>query len=256
MNISHDTGTLALALARPLGMTLLFPLLQPSVLGGALIRNGVLLAFMLPALPLVAAVMPAYPDWTWVPLIPGELLAGILLGFCAAVPFWAVDMAGFLIDTLRGATLGVIFNPSLTSQTSLLGLLFSQVLCVLFFAGEGMHFLLTALYRSLRDLPPGSVWLAGHHIPDFLRTEWDLLWQLCMAFSLPVVLSMVLIDLAMGLINRSAQQLHVFSLAMPVKSAVALFLLILILPHAFQACLHQRSGGALQNVLSVYDRKD
>ena len=30
---------------------------------------------------------------------------GLLIGFCAALPFWALDMAGFLIDTLRGSSM-------------------------------------------------------------------------------------------------------------------------------------------------------
>lgn len=54
------------------------------------------------------------------------------IGFCAAVPFWAVDMAGFLLDTLRGATMGTIFNSTIEAETSLFGLLFSQFLCVIF----------------------------------------------------------------------------------------------------------------------------
>ncbi len=53
-------------------------------------------------------------------------------GVLRRAPFWAVDMAGFLIDTLRGATIGIVFNPAMSVQTSIFGLLFSQFLCALF----------------------------------------------------------------------------------------------------------------------------
>ena len=46
------------------------------------------------------------------------------------------------------------------------------------------------------------------------------------------MLVMVLADLSLGLINRSAQQLNVFFLAMPIKSALALLLLLISLPYA------------------------
>ncbi len=49
---------------------------------------------------------------------------------CAAVPFWAVDMARFLLDTLRGATMGTIFNSTMEAETSLLAAPAS--FCVLF----------------------------------------------------------------------------------------------------------------------------
>ncbi len=42
------------------------------------------------------------------------------MGFVAALPFWAMNMAGFLIDTLRGATMSTLFNPGMGVESSLL----------------------------------------------------------------------------------------------------------------------------------------
>ncbi|EBQ2510631.1 SPI-2 type III secretion system apparatus protein SsaT, partial [Salmonella enterica] len=94
-------------------------------------------------------------DYSWLGLVTGEVIIGFLIGFCAAVPFWAVDMAGFLLDTLRGATMGTIFNSTIEAETSLFGLLFSQFLCVIFFISGGMEFILNILYESYQYLPPG-----------------------------------------------------------------------------------------------------
>ncbi len=52
LSLSDGLVTVALAMMRPLGLTLLFPLLQTGNLGSTLIRNGVLLAIVLPVLPL------------------------------------------------------------------------------------------------------------------------------------------------------------------------------------------------------------
>lgn len=71
---------------------------------------------------------------------------------------WAVDMAGFLLDTLRGATMGTIFNSTIEAETSLFGLLFSQFLCVIFFISGGMEFILNILYESYQYLPPGVLY--------------------------------------------------------------------------------------------------
>jgi len=231
--INDGLVSVAFAMMRPLGLTLLFPLLQAGSLGSSLIRNGVLLALALPILPLIFVQPVLHHGWDWLSLIPGEIMIGLLLGFCAAIPFWAVDMAGFLIDTLRGATMGTVFNPSMSVQTSIFGLLFNQFLCALFFMNGGINLLLSALYDSYRYFPPGKALVFDQAFFDFLLTEWQMLYRLCLSFALPAVLSMVLADLALGLLNRSAQQLNVFFLSMPIKSALALFLLLLSLPYAF-----------------------
>lgn len=248
--IGDGLVTVALAMMRPLGLTLLFPLLQTGNLGTPLIRNGVLLAVTLPMIPVIYAQHLIHPGWDWINLIPGEMIIGLLLGFCATIPFWAVDMAGFLIDTLRGATMGTVFNPAMSVQTSIFGLLFSQFLCALFFMSGGFNLLLSTLYDSYHYFPVGKTVVFNRSFLDFLLAEWQVLYRLCLSFSLPAVLCMVLADLALGLLNRSAQQLNVFFLSMPIKSAVTLFLLLLSLPYAFHH--YQLESEALYRHLSQW----
>ena len=228
--INEEIAHLAFLMMRPLGMTLLFPLLQAGNLGSPLVRNAVLMAIALPMMPVVQ--VPEGEGWTWLHYIPGELLIGLVLGFCGAIPFWAVDMAGFIIDSLRGATMSAVFNPAMSVQSSLFGLLFSQCLCALLFISGGINLHLSVLYDSYHYLPPGKTLAFNQPLLDFVRAEWQTLYRLCLSFSLPAVLVMVLADLALGLLNRSAQQLNVFFLAMPIKSMLVLLLLLLSLPYA------------------------
>lgn len=230
--ISEGLMHLAFIMMRPLGMTLLFPLLQPGNVGSPFIRNAILLVLVLPLFPVIHLPTEKMDMWAWGGVILGELLIGMVLGFCGALPFWAVDMAGFIIDTLRGATMSAVFNPAMSVQSSLFGLLFSQFLCALFFLCGGMNLQLSVLYDSYHYLPPGHWLIFNKALLDFIQVQWQMLYRLCLSFSLPAVLVMVLADLSLGLLNRSAQQLNVFFLAMPIKSALVLFLLLLSLPYA------------------------
>ncbi|EIZ7358225.1 EscT/YscT/HrcT family type III secretion system export apparatus protein, partial [Salmonella enterica] len=199
---------LAVAFIRPLGLSLLLPLLKTGSLGTALLRNGVLISLTFPVLPIIYQqhiFIHVGKDYSWLGLITGEVIIGFLIGFCAAVPFWAVDMAGFLLDTLRGATMGTIFNSTMEAETSLFGLLFSQFLCVIFFISGGMEFILNILYESYQYLPPGQDLLFGREFLKYIQIEWRTLYQLCISFSIPAIICMVLADLALGLLNRSAQ---------------------------------------------------
>ncbi|MBX9488554.1 type III secretion system export apparatus subunit SctT [Yersinia enterocolitica] len=230
----HWLGALGLAMMRPYGMLLILPLFTARSLGSSLLRNSVVFAIALPVTPMFFTTPLLYHDsltgWFWVLCI--ELMIGVMIGFVAALPFWAIDMAGFLIDTLRGATMSTLFNPSMGMESSIFGVLFTQVLTVLFLISGGFNLVLTALYSSYEILPAGSGIQPTSAILQFLQSEWQLMYELCLSFALPAMLVMVLADLSLGLINRSSQQLNVFFLAMPIKSALALLLLLISLPYA------------------------
>ncbi|MCD5330845.1 type III secretion system export apparatus subunit SctT [Chromobacterium piscinae] len=245
---------LGAAMMRPLGAMLLLPLFSPSMLGSALIRNALALMATLPALPLLAPL--ALPDPIQAPaayalLLASELAVGLLLGFSAAIPFWAVDMAGFALDTLRGASMAGVLNPLIGGQSSPMGALFSQLAAVLFMALGGFHAFLSALYASYQQLPPGMGWHWSSQFIPLLQRQWQLLYTLGLGFAMPALVMMVLVDLALGLINRSVQQLNVFSLSMPIKSLVALLMLIIGLQFGLSDVIagFERFDGGLARVL-------
>lgn len=247
---------IGLALMRPLGAMLLMPVFGTSVLGGSLIRNSLALMASLPVLPLFSSLQlpdPKQASAAYIGLLIGEFGIGLLLGFSAAIIFWAMDLAGFTLDTLRGASMAGVLNPLMGGQSSPLGMLFSQLLSVLFLVSGGFHAFLSALYQSYDNLPPGSSWTWGSQFIPFLSTLWLQVYTIGLRFAMPAVVIMVLIDLGLGLINRSAQQLNVFSLAMPIKSLAALLMLIISIQSgllALQDHMIQFHGGLL-NVLQV-----
>lgn len=239
---------LGLCMLRPLGVMLMLPLFTPSALGGSLIRNALALMMALPLValadtwPALDAARQQATVSTYVLLVAGELCIGVLLGFCAAIPFWAMDMAGFLIDTLRGASMASVLNPMLGQQSSLLGILFTQVFGVLFLMGGGFNLLLESIYHSYVSLPPGEVFQLGPGFVAFISRQWQLAYELCLRFAMPAIVAILLVDLALGLINRSAQQLNVFFLSMPIKSAFAMLMLVISFGFAFQTLLEHSTS--------------
>jgi type III secretion protein T len=182
----------------------------------------------------------AHATWyQWFALATTEVALGAFIGFISAIPFWAVDMAGFLIDTMRGSSMASVLNPLLEQQSSLLGILFSQVFGLLFLLSGGFNALVASVYDSYALVPPGAPFGEAARWMPFLTEAWQRMYTLFLRFSMPAVVGMVLVDIALGLINRSAQQLNVFFLAMPIKSAFALLMLIMSAAFAYQPLLDQ-----------------
>lgn len=247
----------ALSMLRPLGAMLLVPVFSTATLGGALARNALALAITLPVLALhdlwpAADGARSWTAYLW--LACGELSIGLMIGFCAAVPFWALDMAGFLIDMMRGASMASVLNPLLGQQSSVMGIMFSHVFSLLFMMFGGFHALLEAIYASYLTLPPGAVFRFRPAALDFFGQQWQLMYTLCLRFAMPAIVAILLVDMALGLVNRSAQQLNVFFVAMPIKSAFALLLMIICASFAFQLPLMEslrlaEHAAALANLL-------
>ena len=221
------------AMLRPLGIAMLLPVLSIGMLGAGLLRNAIVLALALPVVALVHATPDMPSQWGgWMLLILRELFIGGLLGFAAALPFWAIDMTGYVIDTMRGASMASVLNPLMSAQSSVFGIALTQMLCVLFFVTPAAHALLTALYASYAMLPIGGAWQWNDAALAWLVSLWQAMQVMCVAVALPAMVVMVLVDMSMGFVNRAAQQLNVFFLAMPVKSAMALLVTVASLPFA------------------------
>ncbi len=233
----------ALLLPRFISCFIMLPVLSKQVLGGALIRNGVCCSLLLFVWPLVAdSFNTAITGWDLLLLIGKEIILGIVIGFIAAIPFWAVEAAGFLIDNQRGATMASVLNPALGSQSSPVGLFLTQTLITLFYSGGAFLTLLSALYQSYASWPVtaffpqlGVQWVA------FFYGQFNQMLRLALLLSAPLLIAMFLAEFGLALMGRFAPSLNVFILAMPIKSAIASLLLVvyisIMMRYAFGAVL-------------------
>lgn len=223
----------AVALARPTALFLVTPFLGRGVLTG-LARNGVLAALTIPAAPLIWLARPDDLAGAGIALILAlvlkETLIGLLLGLPFAVLSWGLEAAGFMIDNQRGSTMASSLNPTTGEQSSPTGILLSQLYTVWMFATGGFLVLLDLLYRSY------GVWAPWEMLPGIdaslasgMLRLLDRVMLLTVLLAGPALIAMFLAELGLALISRFAPQLQVFFLAMPLKSAVGLLVLMLSL---------------------------
>jgi type III secretion protein T len=212
------------------------PFLSNQILRGPT-RFAFVLAWTIIIYPFFEPQMP--PDLrTNLPLliavIVKELVLGVLLGFFASRAFYLALGVGYLIDTQRGANMASVIAPGTGEQTSPFGQMFEQILTALFFTGGGFLLFLAAVFDSyqfwplFRFLPkfPES-------FPKLVLADADLLMRMTLVFAAPIVASLFIAEFGLGLVNRFAPSLNVFSLAMPVKSILAVLLLVFYLPFLF-----------------------
>ena len=230
----------------------LVPLLNKQVLGGAMIRNGIVGSFALFLYPLVAAQQPDITPGgvAILALILKEVLIGFFIGFLATIPFWAMEAAGFIIDNQRGASMASTMNPMSGSETSPTGLLFSQSFTVIYLISGTFLIMLGALLHSYQAWPVFSFWpeLNSSAVVFFLG-QFDQIVTLAVWLAAPIMICMFITEWGIALISRSAPQLNVFILAMPIKSAVAVAILVVYIPTIM--ALAKREAGHFPDVIKA-----
>jgi len=243
----------ALASVRMTGAFMICPALGESMISGTA-RRAAILGFSLLAVPMVLNTMPPGEPNAWMLMAVAlkEALIGFVIGFFAAVPFWVAENVGNFIDNQRGATMGEVYSPLSGTQVSSTGIFFTQIVSTMFFISGAVFLVLGAVYTSY------SVWPIFGGEPHFTpRTATSILASLdgmlkdTVVISAPVIILMFLATIGLGFVNRTAPQLNVFFLSMPVKSALGIAMLVIYLPFIMDMLMYTEQAQILNPAMEL-----
>jgi type III secretion protein T len=220
------TSAFFFAMPRLLALFSVVPLFSKQALPG-LLRIGVAASvaiFVVPSL-VSDSLARAHSSADLLAIIFKEVLIGFLLGFLISIPLWVFDLMGTYIDNQRGASIASSINPLTGHDSSPLGELFSQAIITFLLISGGYMLVLTAIYESYSIWPVFSLLpKITDETPLILLQQMDRLMRLTVLLSAPVIFSMFLAEIGLGLVSRFVPQLQVFFIAMPIKSALAMFI--------------------------------
>ena len=203
------------------------PPFSESILTGPA-RHVVVILLALPILPTVLTHQPHLQSPVVVlAFVTKEVVIGCCIGFLAAIPFRVIEIVGNLIDNQRGATMGEVLSPMSGAQEAPLASFLMEVAMAFFYISGAVLLFLKTFYWSITLFPVTQGVAMTALLPGELLGSVDGLMRLAVVLAAPVVLIMVLATLGLGLVNRSAPQLNVFFLSMPVKSALGIWVLLL-----------------------------
>ena len=198
-----------------------------------LARNVAILVIAMPLTPPLVPFAPIFIEN--IPLFIGyflkEAALGFIMGFMVTWLFWAVQAAGTFIDNQRGAAIASSIDPLQGHESSPLGLLFSQAFITYFFSVGGFLIITGFLYASYREWPITQMLpLFGDAFPAMILEILDHGTRLAFVISAPIVAVMFFAEFALAMVSRFAPQIQVFILAMPIKSALAIAILVFSFP--------------------------
>jgi type III secretion protein T len=162
-------------------------------------------------------------------LLLKEALLGVLLSFAFSSVFWIAESAGALVDNVAGFNNVQQTNPLTGQQSTPISNLMLQLLMAGFYMLGGMLVCIGILFESFGWWPVASLAPPlGEGLERFVSAQVHGYYAAAVKLAAPVMLVIVLIDLAFGLLSKTADKLEPQNLSQPVKSAVATMMLALL----------------------------
>jgi flagellar biosynthetic protein FliR len=153
-----------------------------------------------------------------------EAAIGATLGLGVLMAFAGFALAGRLADIQVGFGVAQVFDPLTRTRLPILSSILGLFAVVFFFAVNGHHALLRGIAFSVERMPVGGGWSpAGAAEP--LTRQAAVLFGLGFALAGPIVLSLLLLEFALGVISRNLPQMNMLVLGIPVKIVCGLLAL-------------------------------
>lgn len=161
-------------------------------------------------------------------LIVGEAFYGGFIGLVARLIIVAVETAGMIIAMQISLSNASVFNPAMSSQSSLVSALLGMLALTLMFATDMHHLMLLAVADSYTVFQPGTVPVYG----DFADTYGKLMdesFRMGAQLSAPFIVLGLVFYLGLGLLSRLMPQLQIFFVAIPAQIYLGMALMALFL---------------------------
>ncbi|WP_047151657.1 flagellar biosynthetic protein FliR [Aneurinibacillus tyrosinisolvens] len=187
------------------------------------------------AFPMVKAGAPIPVDWHYVYLAIKEVLVGLILGFIGTLLLSAIQIAGSFIDMMLGLAIASVFDPMTGTQSPLMGN-FKYMLTILFILSVNGHHLLIEGVLSSYHVVPLDRWISGFgngSLSAFLMQKFSYMFMSGLLLAAPMISSMFVIDVALGIVAKTVPQMNIFVVGMPAKIIAGFLILIIVFPGYF-----------------------
>lgn len=214
-----------LLLVRPGMLVALTPALGGAHLPVA-VKIGLTVLIAIGLLPSVG-VPRGLPELTLSVVVAREAVIGLSIGFAVRALIAGAEFAGHLSGQQIGFSYGATIDPQSGVRNNMLATLYGSLATLGFLAINGHHAVLRALAQSYGALPMGAGQLDAS-IVSSVRDILGLVFIVGVRLAAPVIVTMLIVELVVGLISRASPALNFMVIGYPLRLIVGLALLAAI----------------------------
>ncbi|MEO7191690.1 MAG: flagellar biosynthetic protein FliR [Vicinamibacterales bacterium] len=155
-------------------------------------------------------------------VIVRELAIGLALTMAIQILLAGAEFAGHFAGYQIGLSLGSLIDPQSGVRNNVLAILYANVVLVICFASNMHHQLLRALAESYQRLPVGLGGLPTDSLTTSVAHMLGNVFVIGVRIAAPVIMVLLLVELALGLLARVAPSLNVTTAGAPIRAIVGL----------------------------------
>jgi len=162
-------------------------------------------------------------------LLIKEVLVGFVMGLTIMLVLFSCQAAGEFMGFQMMFSAGATFLAHTNERSTIIGNFFYITAILVFVTIDGHHWLIQGLNASFRTLPV----LATPASLGSLSTWIELtgrLFEIGMQLALPIMVTLFITNLMLGMIAKTMPQLNIFIVGLPIQISVA-FILLFIMIH-------------------------
>lgn len=162
-------------------------------------------------------------------LVIREMSVGLTLGFLTRIFFFAVMMTGEMVSVSVGLGASQLYNPMTGSHGSSIEQFYVTLASMVFLSINGHHLLISGIAQSYTLIPVSELHFnfgTFAEIATYLQNVLVMAIKMCA----PVLVTVLIVNLAMGILGRAVPQINVLVTSMPVTIILGMAVIFVSLP--------------------------
>ncbi|GAA0461355.1 flagellar biosynthetic protein FliR [Alkalibacillus silvisoli] len=157
-------------------------------------------------------------DGQYVLLLLKEVTIGILLALVAYIILAGVQIAGGFIDFQMGFAIANVVDPQTGVQSPIIGQYYYIFALLLLVATNAHHLLIDGIFYSYQFIGfQEMIPIHSESFVQFIIVTMSGMFLLAFQIAIPIVGTLFLVDVALGMIARTVPQMNVFVVGLPLK---------------------------------------
>lgn len=153
-----------------------------------------------------------------------EIVIGVSAGMIVTIAFAAVGMVGEKVAATSGLAFASQVDPTGGGQSPVISSFLTLFMIVIFFSLSGHLVVFSLIYDSFSVIPIGT-FADYSRLPEIGLESAELMLKTAAILMFPIVSIMLLINVSVGFITKSAPTLNLFSFGFPMTILGAFFIL-------------------------------
>lgn len=180
----------------------------------------------------------------YIMLLVGESLIGFITGFYVTIIFATFSSAGQFFAFQMGFSASEVYDALSQVENPLMGQFFNLVAMLIFLQSDWALYLFSkAFVSSFDSLNALSLVALREHWISFLLSSLTKLFADAFVISLPIMGTLLLISVTMGILSKAAPQMNLMSEGFPIMILVSFFVIWAMFPQICLFFTHSFTAG-------------